>query len=364
MRTFYVVGFLFFLFGCFICPDVLLAKEEQPETANPHLSGPTIFLHFENDLFYGEDKDYTNAVQLRVVSPDLRALSENSFLSETIGDFLGKVPFPGAYGAVQYNISGGFGQQIYTPKETGARELQKDDRPYAGYLYGFFALHAKRFHRLDTFELALGIIGPSSLAKQAQNEVHRAISTDTANGWKHQLRDEPTLMLTWSRIWRTNADETPGGWGWDFLPQINLSAGTPFTRAGAGGEIRFGWNLPPDYGTSIIRPGAGITRPLEEGVPGAKAHAVSDLFEDNFSLYAFAGTYGYAVAWNSFLDGNAWKNSHSVDKFPFSGEFNAGIALNLHDFMIAYTHVVKTKEFHGQKKDGYQYGSINIGYRF
>jgi len=363
------VGLLFLTLSVtVIVPGTILAAEnarpslEAAEAAQT-VPGPTIRVYFENDLFYNEDREYTNAVQLRVISPDLRALGENGFLPEGVNNVLGEVPFPGYRGATQYNISIGFGQQIYTPKDTNARVLQKDDRPYAGYLYGLLALHAKRYNRLDTIELAAGVIGPSSLAEQSQNEVHRMRGFDTAKGWTHQLRDEPALMLTWSRIWRLNAEAKPGGWGWDILPQVNVSAGTPHTRAGLGTELRFGWNLPPDYGTSTIRPGSGITRPMEEGVPGAHSHYGSDKFLDNASLYLFSGADGYGVAWNSFLDGNIWKDSHNVDKFPLAGELYGGAAVILYDFQITYTHVYRAQEYHNQKKS-HNFGSITIGYTF
>jgi hypothetical protein len=60
------------------------------------------------------------------------------------------MPFLGNDDAAQYNISIGFGQQIYTPEDTDASSLQKDDRPYAGYFHGSLALHAKKNDRLDT----------------------------------------------------------------------------------------------------------------------------------------------------------------------------------------------------------------------
>ncbi|SBV92839.1 conserved exported hypothetical protein [uncultured delta proteobacterium] len=355
------IFFLVCIVGSLLASAGVSRAEKSGEKSD--IPGPTVRIYFENDLFYNEDRDYTNAVQLRVISPDLRTLAENGFLPEGISNLLGEVPFPGYRGATQYNISAGFGQQIYTPKDTGSRSLQKDDRPYAGYLYGTLGLHAKRYNRLDTIELAAGIIGPSALAEQAQNEVHRIRSIDTAKGWDHQLRDEPALMLTWSRIWRLNAEAEPGGWGWDILPQVNVSAGTPFTRAGIGAEVRFGWNLPPDYGTSTIRPGSGITRPLEEGVPGSSSHYASDKFLDNFSLYVFLGADGHAVAWDSFLDGNIWKDNHSVDKFPLAGQVSGGVAVLLYDFQVTYTHVYSAKEFHGQEK-GHNFGSITVGYRF
>ena len=318
----------------------------------------TVLVYFENDLFFNEDRYYTNAVQLRVISPDLSKFADNTFLPQGVGDFLGDVPFPGTEDAVQYNISLGLGQHIYTPENTDIPFLQKDDRPYAGYLYGTLGLHAKKKNRLDTLELAAGIIGPSALSEQAQNEVHRLRDFDTAKGWDHQLKDEPVAMLTWSRSWRLNADSPDMGWGWDVLPRMAVSVGTPFTQASLGGEIRMGWNLPPDFGSSTIRPGAGIFAPtLKEELE------VQNSLWDSLGIYLFLGVEGKAVAYNSFLDGNLWKSSHSVDKFPFVGEFNWGVGAHLGDFSLTFTHVHRTLEFHGQDT-AQNFGSITVGYSF
>ncbi len=332
--------------------------QTQPGPAQPAKPRSTLLVYFENDLFYDEDRYYTNAVQARLISPDLRTLAENDLLPEGLSRLLGDVPFPGSESAVQYNISLGMGQQIYTPEKTSASNPPSDDRPYAGYLYGFLALHAKKENRLDTLELAGGIIGPSALGEQAQNEVHRFWGMETAKGWDHQLHDEPALMLSWTRTWRAN-DAAGKGWGWDMLPHIGLNAGTPFTQAVAGGEVRLGWNLPPDFGSSTIRPGSGIYAPGSEN-PLSRG---SGSFLDNCSVYLFAGIEGRGVAHNTFLDGNTWKDSRSVDKFPFVGEFDWGFALSVHDFRLSYTHAIRSKELHGQNK-GQNFGAITLGYTF
>ena len=336
------------------------ASPNEPPAKSPAARDPssfTLLVYFENDLFYDSDRYYTNAVQIRLISPDLKRLMENPMLPEGLNRTLEGVPFPGRGGASQFNVSLGFGQHIYTPEDTQARDPDPDDRPYAGYLYGLFALHAKQRNRLDTLELAAGMIGPSALGEQAQNGVHRARDIDTAKGWDHQLHDEPVAMLTWTRIWRLNADDD-GGWGYDFLPRAGISAGTPFTNAALGGEARFGWNLPPDYGSSSIRPGSGINAPAGDE---AERPPRGDGAWDNVSAYLFAGCEGKAVAYNSFLDGNLWKDSRSVAKFPLVGELSAGMAVNIYNVRLTYTYVHRTKEFHGQAS-GQDFGSITLGY--
>ena len=319
----------------------------------------TVLIYFENDLFYDQDRYYTNAVQMRLISPDLSSIADNYMLPEAVSRFLSDIPFPGSDSGAQFNISLGFGQHIYTPEDTQDRDPDPNDRPYAGYLYGLLALHAKQYNRLDTLELAVGMIGPSALGEQAQNEVHRMRGIDTAKGWDHQLNDEPTAMLTWSRIWRLNPERNPG-WGFDLLPRVGISLGTPFTNASVGGELRFGWNLPSDYGSASIRPGSGINAPAgDEPVAPAEGHGLWD----NISVDGFVGCEGQAVAYNSFLDGNLWKDSPSVDKFPLVADLSAGVALNIYNASFTYTYVHRSNEFHGQSS-GQDFGSITVGYSF
>lgn len=333
------------------------STSELPATRDK--SAFTVLVYFENDLFYDQDRYYTNAVQMRLISPDLSSIADNDMLPVGVSRFLSDIPFPGSGSASQFNISLGFGQHIYTPEDTRDRDPNPNDRPYAGYLYGLLALHAKQYNRLDTLELAVGMIGPSALGEQAQNEVHRMRGIDTAKGWDRQLNDEPTAMLTWTRVWRLNP-ERDTDWGFDFLPRMGISLGTPYTNAGVGGELRFGWNLPPDYGSSSIRPGSGINAPAGDESPAPTA---SNGLWDNISVYGFVGCEGRAVVYNSFLDGNLWKDSPSVDKFPFVADLSAGVALNVYNARFTYTYVHRTNEFHGQSS-GQDFGSITVGYSF
>ena len=55
------------------------------------------------------------------------------------------------------------------------------------------------------------------------------------------------------------------------------------------------------------------------------------------------------MAYNSFLDGNLWKDSPSVDKFPFVAELSAGLGLNIYNARLTYTYVHRSNEFYFRK---------------
>lgn len=77
----------------------------------------------------------------------------------------------------------------------------------------------------------------------------------------------------------------------------------------------------------------------------------------------FAGLEGRAVLYNIFLDGNAFTDSHSVDKEPFVGDLQAGLVVQWNRFRITYTQIFRTKEFEGQDS-GDIFGSLSFSYHF
>jgi len=64
---------------------------------------------------------------------------------------------------------------------------------------------------------------------------------------------------------------------------------------------------------------------------------------------------------NIFLDGNTFTDSHSVDKETLVGDFQVGFAFHLRNIRIAFTHIVRSKEFEGQTERA-RYGAINLTY--
>lgn len=147
----------------------------------------TLTALFENDLFRNNDRYYTNGVKISWISPDLTHYTDSGKLPDWSLALIHRLPFINEPG-LQRNVSFALSQKIFTPEDIKAETLIRDDRPYAGWLYFGAAFHNKNVRRLDAIEMELGIIGPTALAEESQNTVHRYRGIGEAKGWDHQLK--------------------------------------------------------------------------------------------------------------------------------------------------------------------------------
>ena len=306
-------------------------------------SGPEIY--FENDVFANSDKDYTNGIRFQntITAEDA---------PEVVKDVTGILrPFkdedPTEVGFV-------LGHHIYTPEDTDASALIRNDRPYAAWAYAGLARFDTDFDPssdptsddVTTVELLVGVIGPSAGGEQLQNGVHDIIGSDDVEGWDNQLEDELTLMVAAQRQVRSWA----GGIGplkADLLSRAAFSVGTPYTEAEIGETLRIGLNLPRDFGVAVNEP--ALVSP-----------ATVRRYREPRSFYLFADVAGRGVAHNSFLDGNLFRDSHSVDREPFVADFAVGAALQWDLLRLTYTLVYRTREFEEQD-EGQVFGSLSFG---
>jgi hypothetical protein len=317
------------------------AEDQAPDPAW------VVTAQFSNDIFGGSDAHFTHGTRFSALSPD-------GYVPDFIEEAAKAVPLFPADGNLRITYS--LGQEIYTPERIEERDLIEDDRPYAGWLYGGIGLISENGARLDILELDIGVVGPASLADKTQIEYHKLINVQVPEGWDNQLHNEPGVVLYYERKWRNLAEvkisDLPvfDQLGIDFTPHLGAALGNVHTYAAGGLTLRLGEDLPADYGPPRLRP----------ALPG------SDYFrpDDDFGWYFFAGAEGRLVARNIFLDGNTFQDSHSVDKYPAVLDLQAGLAVTLgQDVRLAYTHLWRTKEFHGQDAPD-QFGTLSLSVRF
>ncbi len=331
-------------------PEVA-AVDLVPEPAPAIEPGPSLTFrglaaYWEND---GErfkpnnptDRHYTNGVgvSLALAGPAIQGLHD-------------KLPFHESFGQ-PVSVAAGLtvGQLMFTPEDIETSAPLPDDRPYAGYLYagafvqrqgvtGTFA--GRDVGTLDHFQLDVGVVGPSSLAEDAQIWIHEHTSDPEPRGWGNQLDDEPTLQLTIRKKWRFDLDALwerdgqPSAWGVQAIPEIGGTLGNVHRHLEAGATFRAGWNLPDDFGPGRLTNLGSVTGDNVRG----------------WSVYGFVRTSGRIVEHNLFLEGNTWRDSLSVDAKPLVGELQLGAVLAYHwqnwAFTFGYSQTFQTEEFDGQ----------------
>ena len=283
----------------------------------------------ENDVISGDDRHYTSGIALNYVS----GLDAGPERLEELGIFL-----PGLERGDKMHVALSLGHEIYTPTDITNPNLIPDDRPYAGHIYLGAGFITENETEIETWRISLGLVGPGARAEVIQNSLHRKIGSDEAQGWDHQLKNEVVFSLAYERKWLNLAREKifDNGLSVDFIPHATVAIGTPTTYIGAGGMVRFGQGLDQDFGPPRVRPSLPVSQFYKP--------------ESGASWYVFLGIDTRFIAHNIFLDGNNFKNSHSVDREDFVSDLQAGFVWNHKRFRLAYNWVLRSREFVQQEE--------------
>lgn len=299
----------------------------------------------ENDFYASsEDRDYTNGIRFSYVDVG----NQQPFYVDWL-DRLSPTFEKNATTTSYFS----FGQNLYTPQDIKATELNKDDRPYAAFTYVSGGLATATDGHIDSAEITVGLVGPSALGKPVQTEFHKLIKADKPMGWQHQLRNEPGFVLSLER-------QYPNFLAVDFInnkqlrltPHAGVSVGNIYTHAGAG----FTLSLTPTSAKWQDQPVR-----VRPAIPGSGVF-ITD--ENHWSWMAFIGAEARLVGRNIFLDGNTFKNSHSVDKRHLVFDATAGVTVNYKTWRIGYSINWRSKEFNSPLAKDQVFGAVSIGHRF
>lgn len=323
-----------------------LTFAQMAEDIHPARFGALTF-YFENDAFSSTDRDYTNGVRVSWTSPNLQRFGDDPNAGRIAGIF-DDAPLTGD-SSYERNVAISIGQSMFTPVDVHNPNLVPGERPYAGWLYLGLGLVWKKPHVKNTLIFNLGVVGPWSMAEQTQRTIHDILDQRSPAGWNHQLRNEVGINVSYERKWRFRDPHDRNGVNWDILPYAGASLGNVYTHGTLGTELRLGWNLPDDFGTGAISDTATTPTPLEN----------SAAVQRRFGFHFFGRAEGRAVLRNIFLDGNTFRDSHSVDKYPFVADLSLGFALNWRNSKLSYAYIYRTLEFKGQP-DEQIFGSITL----
>jgi lipid A 3-O-deacylase len=280
---------------------------------------PIFVFREENDATFS-DRHYTQGLELRYLSGDQR---EDTWLTRYVPSI--------GYDVERWKWGLEVGQQIYTPADIEERRLIRTDRPYAGWLYGGVILQHRGVTShgigvMETWQLQVGVVGPESLADEAQIWWHDIWGFRDANGWDNQIETEVGGLLGYTRRYRLQlgVDE---GLALQLLPEGGFALGNIRTEARLGGLVRVGWNIPNEFGLTDSKP-------------------VWD-----FGFNVFGGVMGWAVLVDIFLDGNHFRESHEVHKEPLVGEARYGLAITSRHLELSLARIHRTKDFTRQEEE-------------
>lgn len=308
----------------------------------------TLALAVENDYFVGKDDNYTNGVALAWIRGPLAAEDRGS-LPGRVGRAWPALPFLGSDEHDQF-VAFGLGHEIFTPDDLTATDPPVDDQPYAGILYLDLGLARLTPTRSDTWQLRLGVVGPSSQADDLQTAYHDLIGAQEPLGWDTQLPDEPIVNLDYTRAFEWLATTGDDDVGARLVPLASVGAGTYFTGAAAGLFASAGINQPDPVGAISLRRGVG---PVLLGGAGQEGRS---------SLSVFAGVGGFAVAHYLPLDGTVFRASRSVDSEPLVGFASIGGVVRHGRASLTLLVNLFTETFETQR-GGDEFASLTFAWR-
>ena len=142
-------------------------------------------ISYDNDLFRGTDRYYTQGIGIDVFSPCLEKNPMNVLLLRF------KNADRSQHG-VQFRTHG------CTPTTILSDSVLIGDRPFAGvFSFGMVRTSHQNERKLRlTSQFELGMIGPAALGEQTQRGIHKITGDDLPLGWQHQIKN--SLIVNYS----------------------------------------------------------------------------------------------------------------------------------------------------------------------
>ncbi len=314
------------------------AVTPEPEAASEHRWSAS--LRLENDVFANRDRFYSNGVSVSMIRRG----------ESWLDPFADRLPWGHGRRTVGYEL----GQIMVTPEDITRAIPDPDDRPYSGILYLALSLHIDRQNAYHGLKLISGVVGSWSLAEETQTAVHRLVGSSLPQGWDAQLHNEPVLNLVYEHRRKYRLSRQAHRWAVEALPVAGFMLGNVLTEAHAGGQVRLGFNVPDDFGTTLMR--GMVHLPPPRGNPEQQS-------KSSLGLFVYGGVAGNLVARNITLDGNTFEDSARVDKKPFVPAAEVGMAMGSRRFLASFAFVFWGREFRRQRgRSGF--GALTLNYFF
>ncbi len=248
----------------------------------------------------------------------------------------------------KFSVLYAIAQGMYTPTELEEKALIEDDRPYAGTLTWKAKLYSFNEKRSDNIALTIGIAGPASLAEFFQKVSHEIIDAQIPQGWDNQIKTEPLFQIRAEHIEHFLSVNLFANIGIDSNFLVLAELGNLRSDVGAGVSLRFGTNLDETY--AFFNPASA------RGTGLFSSHSGKQL-----SWQIFTSAVARYVFNDITLDGNTFRDSHSVDLIHDQGMVSIGSALRYSNWSLIFSAQRGSDTFDGQVNKP-SFGAITINY--
>ncbi len=300
---------------------------------------------FENDIFVGDDNGYTNGTGITFGKGPFKEFNDNN-LPHWL-HWLTKDLYISTMKNKKRGIAHMFFQRMQTPSDLSKTELIVDDVPYAGLLAWQGTLYAWDDHTADQFSLYLGVVGPIALAEQSQNLIHGITGSNKANGWDNQIENEPVFKIEAQRIWNLYRTKG-GGLQLDLLGLAGAGIGNLETATKAGFAIRWGSNLQSSFSAFSLQADRQVN-PLSISVKN--------------DFYFFLGGRAGIILNDILINGNTFKDSHSVPLEHFQNQVSGGAVWSIgHSAFVFQISSLSSRTTLTDSRE--KYGAISVTYRY
>jgi lipid A 3-O-deacylase len=319
-----------------------LASDSFESAAEP--SAPkrewALSVRWENDIFGGSDQFYTDGISLAI------SHTGPSWI-DPVADWL---PWGEGRRTVGYDV----GQGMFTPSDTDLNPPDPNDRPYAGILAVGLTLHVEKENSYHGLKFITGMVGPASLAEEAQNMVHDIVGTDRSQGWDYQLKNEPIFNVAYEYRHRFHLAGDRDRWSLQAFPLAGGWLGNMLIQGQVGGFLSFGYNTPDSFGPTLVRGMGHMPPPRRDDQQRSRS---------DWGFTVYAGSVANLVLRDITLDGNTFADSPSVNKEYIVPMAGIGVGVGNRQFQYSFAYVFWGKEFEGQEEHS-KFGSLTVSYFF
>ncbi|MFV1984252.1 MAG: lipid A deacylase LpxR family protein, partial [Thiohalomonadales bacterium] len=285
---------------------ILMMTEALAEDKTPEFFTFT----FENDIFVGNDDGYTNGTGITFGKGPFTEFNNDNlphWLHWLTKDF-----YISTMKNKRRGIAHMFFQRMQTPEDLSVVELIENDVPYAGLLAWQGTLFAWDDSVSDHLSLYLGVVGPVSLAEETQDIIHKLTGSDKAMGWNNQIGNEPVFKVEAQRVWnlyRSNGQR----FQYDIIGLATAGIGNLESATKAGFAMRWGTHLVASFATYTLQADRQVN-PLA--------------LSANNDFYFFLGGVAGIVFNDILINGNTFKDSHSVPLEHYQNQVSTGVVWN------------------------------------